>query len=248
MIERNKIYNMDCLAGIQNMLRGGVQVDCVITDPPYLINYKSNHRQNKEHKFCQAIENDNNPQLIIDLMPLLYKVMKDNTPLYMFCGSDKIDFFKQQVEKFFTIKNIIVWDKGNHTAGDLEAQYGKRYEFLIYANKGRALFNERTKRYDDIWHFNRVAGNEQIHQNQKPTDLLSRIINQHTKRGDLIFDPFMGSCATAVAAHRLQRDYIGFEIDGEYFKAGVERLNRELSQVSIFENLEDNTGANNNKL
>lgn len=181
-------------------------------------------------------------------MPLLYKVMKDNTPLYMFCGSDKIDFFKQQVEKFFTIKNIIVWDKGNHTAGDLEAQYGKRYEFLIYANKGRALFNEGAKRYDDIWHFNRVAGNEQIHQNQKPTDLLSRIINQHTKRGDLIFDPFMGSCATAVAAHRLQRDYIGFEIDGEYFKAGVERLNRELSQVSIFENLEDNTGANNNKL
>ena len=78
--------------------------------------------------------------MIIDIIPLLYDVMKDDTPLYMFCGSDKVDFFKQQIEKRFIVKNIIVWDKGNHTAGDLEAQYGKRYEFIIYANKGHAKF------------------------------------------------------------------------------------------------------------
>ena len=137
-IDRNRIYNMDCLDGIRDMLRGGVRVDCVITDPPYLINYQTHRRQDKDHKFCKAIQNDDNPQLIIDLVPLLYDVMKDNTPLYMFCGSDKVDFFKQEVEKCFTVKNLIVWDKGNHTAGDLGAQYGKRYEFIIYANKGRA--------------------------------------------------------------------------------------------------------------
>ena len=234
-IERNTIYKMDCLAGLREMLRGGVLVDWVITDPPYLINYKSNHRQDKDHRFCKAIENDDNPQLIIDLIPLLYGVMKDNTPLYMFCGSDKVDFFKQEIEKHFTVKNIIVWDKGNHTAGDLEAQYGKRYEFIIYANKGRALFNKEAKRYDDIWQYARVSGNNQIHQNQKPTDLLSRIINQHTQKGDLILDPFMGSCATAVAAHRLQRDYIGFEIDDDYYKAGTNWLNAEQLQLSLFD-------------
>lgn len=223
----------------RNVTGGGVQVDCIITDPPYLINYKSNHRQNKDHKFCTTIKNDDNPQLIIDLIPLLYQVLKDNAPLYMFCGSDKIDFFKQQVEKYFTIKNIIVWDKGNHTAGDLEAQYGKRYEFIIYANKGRAFFNPTAKRFDDIWHFNRVSGNEQIHQNQKPTDLLSRIINQHTKRGDLILDPFAGSCSTMVSAYRLKRDYLGFEIDDDYYKSGTDWLNREKSQFSIFDVLEE---------
>lgn len=239
MITRNNVYKMDCIQGLQEMLRGGVQVDCIITDPPYLINYKSNHRQNKDHKFCTTIKNDDNPQLIIDLIPLLYQVLKDNAPLYMFCGSDKIDFFKQQVEKYFTIKNIIVWDKGNHTAGDLEAQYGKRYEFIIYANKGRALFNPTAKRFDDIWHFNRVSGDGQIHQNQKPTDLLSRIINQHTKRGDLILDPFTGSCSTMVAAYRLKRDYLGFEIDDDYYKSGTDWLNREKSQFSIFDVLEE---------
>ena len=122
----------------------------MIADPPYLINYQSNRRQNKQDKFCKPIKNDSNPQLIVDLIPLLYDVMKPDTPLYMFCGSDKVDFFKQQIESRFTIKNIIVWDKGNHTAGDLEAQYGKRYEFIIYANKGRAKFNPDVPRYDDI--------------------------------------------------------------------------------------------------
>ena len=179
-IDRNRIYNMDCLVGIRDMLRGGVRVDCVITDPPYLINYQTHRRQDKDHKFCKAIQNDDNPQLIIDLVPLLYDVMKDNTPLYMFCGSDKVDFFKQEVEKCFTVKNLIVWDKGNHTAGDLGAQYGKRYEFIIYANKGRATFQPDMPRLEDIWHFPKVAGKEQIHQNQKPTNLLSQIINQHT--------------------------------------------------------------------
>lgn len=161
--------------------------------------------------------------------------MKPDTPLYMFCGSDKVDFFKQQIESRFTIKNIIVWDKGNHTAGDLEAQYGKRYEFIIYANKGRAKFNPDVPRYDDIWTYARVTGNEQIHQNQKPIPLLMRIITQHTKPHDLILDPFMGSCSTAVAAHKLQRDFVGFELDKDEYDAGVKRLNAERAQVSIFD-------------
>lgn len=214
---------------------GGVLADCVITDPPYLINYQTRRRQNLQDKFCKPIANDDNPQLIVDLIPLLYDVMKDNTPLYMFCNSDKVDFFKQQIETRFTIKNIIVWDKGNHTAGDLGAQYGKRYEFIIYANKGRAPFNPDVPRYDDVWAFPRVTGAEQIHQNQKPIPLLMRIVKQHTKPHDIILDPFMGSCSTAVAAHKLQRDFIGFEIDKDEYNAGVKRLNAERAQVSIFD-------------
>ena len=235
IIERNKLYNVDCLEGIREMLRGGVLVDAVITDPPYLIEYKTHRRQDKEHKFCKSIANDDNPQLIIDVLPLLYDVMKDNTPLYMFCGCDKVDFFKREIEKYFTFRNLIVWDKGAHTAGDLFAQYGKRYEFIIYANKGRAPFIEGMPRYEDIWRFARIIGNGQIHQNQKPTDLLSRIINQHTNEGDLILDPFAGSGSTLVAAHRLRRDFIGFEIDSEYHTAASEWLAAEQAQLSIFD-------------
>lgn len=238
-LEIDKVYNCDCLDLMREMIQRGVFVDCVITDPPYLIDYKTNHRKDKAHKFCKVIENDNNPQLIKDLIPLLYDVMKEDTPLYMFCGSDHIDFFLQEVKRFFTVKNIIVWDKGNHTAGDLEAQYGKRYEFIIYANKGRAVFNDDAKRLADIWCVARITGSEQIHQNQKPTNLISRIINQHTKPNDLILDPFMGSFTTAVCCHRLQRHFIGAELDKDYFEKGQKRLEEEINQISLFDILKN---------
>jgi len=157
----------------------------------------------------------------------------------MFCNSDRVDFFKREIDKHFTVKNIIVWDKGNHTAGDLYAQYGKRCEFIIYANKGRAPFVDGMPRFEDLWSFPRVASDSQIHQNQKPTNLLSRIINQHTRKGDLILDPFMGSCATAVAAHNLGRDYIGFEIDKEYYDAGQAWLRKVESQLSLFDFIQE---------
>lgn len=182
-ITLNTCYNCDCLDLMQAMKEQGIKADLIIADPPYLINYKTNHRKDKTHKFCKPILNDNNPQLIVDIMPLLYDVLNDNSAMYMFCGSDKVDFFKQQAERFFIIKNIIVWDKGNWTAGDLGAQYGKQYEFIIYANKGRAKFIDGAKRHSDIWRFSRVAGNEQMHDNQKPLDLYYRIIKQHTQMG-----------------------------------------------------------------
>lgn len=234
-LEINKIYNMDCLDGMRLMKEQGIKADCVITDPPYLIGYKTKFRKDKSHKFCKAIKNDDNPQLIIDIMPLLYDVMKDDTPLYMFSGSDKVDFFMREVKKYFTLKNIIVWNKMSGTMGDLDAQYGKQYEFIIYANKGRAKFNDGAKRYSDIWSFPRVVGNEQIHQNQKPIDLLSRMINQQTGEDDLILDPFMGSGTTAVACHKLKRRYIGFELDEEYFNLANERLDAVKAQMSIFD-------------
>ena len=112
---------------------------------------------------------------------------------------------------------------------------------ILYANKGRAEFNDNMPRYSDIWYFPRIAGKEQIHQNQKPTDLISRIICQHTKEHDLVFDPFMGSCSTAVAAYRLQRDYVGFETDEEYYNSGVTRLTAVKNQISFFDGGNDST-------
>lgn len=232
-LQRNNVYKMDCRIGIKAMLEQGMYVDCVITDPPYLTGYCSRRRKNKQDRFCRKIQGDDEPELIADIIPLLYDVMKDNTPLYMFCGSTNIEFFMPQVKRCFNVKNLIVWDKGNHTGGDLQAMYGRRYEFIIYANKGRAMFNAGMPRYDDLWAFDKVSGKEQIHQNQKPIKLLSRMILQHTQPNDLILDPFMGSFATARAAYRHDRDYIGFETDDGYYSSGTMALLNEKAQMSL---------------
>lgn len=98
--------------------------------------------------------------------------------------------------------------------------------------------------YDDVAHtFNTEMGltnvwtdidfyeEDKIHPTQKPLKLMKRIVKAASNEGDVVLDPFMGSGATAVAAKRLDRNYIGFEIDEEY----TEKAREKLAQNSIKE-------------
>jgi len=213
----------DCLEKIKSISNNSV--DLVVTDPPYLINYKTSRRKDKSHKFCSPILNDTNESLISNIIIELYRVMKDNTSMYMFCSSDKVDFFKQELEKKFTIKNMIIWVKNNHTAGDLKGAFGRKYEIIFLVSKGRSLF--RGKRITDVWNFDKVSGSKQTHQNQKPLDLIKQCISKHSNDGDLVLDPFAGSGTTGLACQELNRQYILIEQDKEYFNVMKERLNKE---------------------
>lgn len=231
MIEINKIYNGDCLAGMAEIPSGGV--DLIVTDPPYLINYSSSRRKNKKHRFRSPILNDDNKQLICDYMNECFRILKDNSAAYVFCSSKTMDFFMEQArEAGFKIKNVIIWYKNNHTAGDLKAQYGQCYEPILYLNKGRKEIN--GKRLEDVWKFNRVSGNRLIHQNQKPLPLIAQCIEKSSKEGDLVFDGFIGSGTTAVAAVRMNRNFIGYELDNGYFEKALQRVKRAKEENEIF--------------
>ena len=229
-MELNRIYNGDCIEGMENM--PSESVDLIVTDPPYLISYKTNYRKDKSHKFGKEIANDNDPYVIAEYIKECHRIMKDNTAMYMFCSFDKGDFFKQELEKYFKVKNMIVWVKNNHTAGDLKAQFGKKYELVFLVNKGRALFN--GKRLTDVWEFDRVVGNNQLHQNQKPLELIEQCITKHSNVGDVVFDGFMGSGTTAIACINTNRNYIGFELDEEYYKVAEQRIENELRDNLAF--------------
>jgi site-specific DNA-methyltransferase (adenine-specific) len=133
------LYLGDCLEVMKNIPNGSI--DLIVTDPPYLIRYKTNHRKNKNHDFCNEIKNDDNYELIHNYIKECYRILKDNKAMYMFCSCDHVDYFKQELEKSgFKIKNMIIWVKNNWTAGDLKAQFGKQYEILFLVNKGRCFF------------------------------------------------------------------------------------------------------------
>ena len=219
-MELNKIYNADCLEGMKHIPDGSV--DLIVTDPPYLMNYKTKHRKDKTHRFNKVILNDDNEQLITDYVKECYRVLKDDTAMYLFCSSNKVDFFKRELEKTFNIKNMIIWVKNNHTAGDLQSAFGRKYEILFLVNKGRRKFN--GKRLTDIWEYPRVSGNSQLHQNQKPLELIIECIEKHSNVGDVVFDGFMGSGTTAIACMETGRNYIGFELDEYYFNVAQERI------------------------
>ncbi len=202
-------------------------VDMILTDPPYLINYKTNYRKDKSHDFCSPIDNDDNPELIKSYIKECSRILKNDTAMYMFCSFDKVDFFKQELDKYFKIKNIIIWVKNNWTAGDLYAQFGKQYEMIFLVNKGRKKFN--GKRLTDVWNFNRISGSKQLHQNEKPIDLCEQAILKHSNENDIIFDGFAGSGTTGLAARNLNRQFILIEKEPKYYDIILKRLN--LSQL-----------------
>lgn len=141
----------------------------------------------------------------------------------MFCSGDSVDWFKNTLESCgFKIKNMIVWVKNNHTAGDLTAQFAKKYEIIFLVNKGRKKFN--GKRITDVWYFNRVVGKQQYHQNQKPIDLLEQCILKHSNVGDTVFDGCMGVGSTGVVCKNLNRNFIGIEIEKTYYTIAKERM------------------------
>ena len=218
-----KLYCDDCL-NIMKQIENE-SIDLIVTDPPYLIKYKTNRRKNKNHDFCSEILNDDNEQLIIDYIKECYRILKNNTAMYMFCNCDKVDFFKKELENAgFKIKNMIIWVKNNWTAGDLKAQFGKQYEIIFLVNKGRKCFN--GKRITDVWMFDKISGKKQLHQNQKPVDLLKQCILKHSDENDIIFDGFMGSGSTCVACIETNRKFIGVELDKKYFEIAKERIKK----------------------
>jgi site-specific DNA-methyltransferase (adenine-specific) len=220
MIDCDYIECGDCLELMKELPDNSI--DLIVTDPPYLMNYKTGRRKDKSHKFCTKIAGDSDEGLIKTYIAECYRIMKNDTAMYMFCNSNKVDFFKQELEKYFTIKNIIVWVKNNHTAGDLIAQFGKKYEFIFLVNKGRAPI--RNGRITDVWEFAKVSGNNLLHQNQKPIELIQQCIEKHSDEGAIVFDGFMGSGTTAVACVNTNRHYIGYELDAEYFDIACKRL------------------------
>ena len=226
-----KLIHGDCLEEMQKLADDGVKVDMICTDPPYLINYKTGRRKDKTHDFCKPIANDTNFELIKDIMPLLFELLNQGGAIYMFCNAYHIDYFKQQIEQHFALKNILIWVKNNWSAGDLKGAYAKQTEFILYAVKGRHILN--GARDTDTLYYNRVVGNMQLHQNQKPVDLCKYLINKSSNENDIVLDCFMGSGSTGVACANLNRKFIGIELDNDYFKIAEKRIKEAYNQKRL---------------
>ena len=100
-MEINKIYLGDADELIKKI--PDKSIDLIITDPPYGINYSTNRRKNKEHDFCSPIANDNDLREVKNIVPELYRVLKNDSAIYMFCSQDKINEVKAYLDS-------LVWD------------------------------------------------------------------------------------------------------------------------------------------
>ena len=222
-MEDYNIYCGDCLEYMKKI--PSESIDLIVTDPPYLMDFQSNHRKRKYNK----IKNDTlqNEKLISEYFEHCYRILKNDTAVYCFCSWHHIDIFKQEFEKYFTLKNIIIWQKNNTSMGDLKGSYAPKYEMVLFGHKGRRLLN--GFRYPDILEFKRT--NNKLHPTEKPVDLLELFIKQSSDINDVVFDGFMGSASTGVACINTNRKFIGCELDENYFKIAEQRLKNTIKNI-----------------
>lgn len=167
--------------------------------------------------------------------------VKDSGHIFISFSSEDMARFEMLLKKIgYDIKSRIVWhyrNAGGRCRGS--DRFGKTYEFIFHCSFGAKLnFPEKwdDKRFD-VWTIAIPQSNfneGKQHEFQKPLELLDRIVTIGSKTGDLIYDPFGGSCTTALAAMKNDRKFICSELKQAHVDMANERLDGYLKHGGIF--------------
>lgn len=156
-------------------------------------------------------------------LPDLYRVMKPNTHIYIYINARNLKELQQEAENVgFKFQQLLVWKKNNATPN---RYYLNNAEFILMMRKGNAksINNMGTK---NVLEVKNIIG-KKIHPTEKPVKLNKILIENSSKEGEIVLDPFMGSGSCGVACKELNRQFIGIEIDEKYFKLAKERIEKE---------------------
>lgn len=255
-----RLIKGDCLEEMNNLISEGVKVDLILTDPPYgtskckwdsiisleemwqCINALSKETTPtllfSDDKFGVALKNSNfndyryhwvwNKEYSTNFMqakkrplnPLEYvNVFYQKQPKYNPQMRKKtIDYDRTRVsDADKKVKNIDGGIHGKHYASSYYIDDGKRYPInLIPCNSQKGETNN----------YNRV------HPSQKPVPLLEYFIKTYTDEGDTVLDFTMGSGSTGVACKNMNRNFIGIELDEDYFNLAKKRCNETQTKLT----------------
>lgn len=209
-MELNIVYNEDCLETMKRM--PDKSIDLVLTDPPYGINAhkkrgdtgKNSHIKQKDYKGGEW-------DISIPQKEIFDEIFRISKRAIIFGGNYFID-------NLYNTSSFIVWDKvnGDNLYADCE---------LAWTN-----FPSAVRKYEFRWHGflqqDMANKEERHHPTQKPVELFKMILRDYALKNDYktIYDPFMGSGTTAIACKSLGLDYIGSELDKDYFEIINKRL------------------------
>lgn len=204
-------------------------IDCVITDPPFGMNFESNRAVTPEGKARNIkIEGDATPQKAIatfkDIMRVIIPKLAPMAEIYVFTAWHVLEWWIPAVKSLspnIELKQMLIWDKGYPGQGDLVGNWGCGHEIILYLKKGRRPVRFRRS---GIIHVDKIPAGQNIHPTEKPVALIEHLIGMSTDPGDLIVDPYSGSGSTSVAAQRLGRNSLAFDIHEPYVIESKKRL------------------------
>ena len=200
----------DCIRIMQ--LMPDASVDQIVTDPPYLVNYRS--------RDGRRIVNDDRSDWLGPASAEMYGVLKPNSYCISFYGWQGVHHFMEAWKQaVFSVVGHFIWTKSYASrVGFTQARHENAYLLV----KGRPAKPENPPSDVLSWQY---TGNR-LHPTQKPVMALSPLISAYSRPGDIVLDPFAGSATTAVAARQLGRVFIAIEMDEKYHQQAHRRFTK----------------------
>ena len=202
------ILHGDCVNILPQMATASV--DFILTDPPYLVSYKS--------RDGRTISNDNNDAWLVPAFAEMYRVLVSDAFCLTFYGWPHADRFMSAFRSagFRPVGHFAFPKPYVSSVGHVRCQHESAYLLA----KG----NPRTSApLSDVIAWSENTGNK-LHPTQKPTSILQPFIESYCPPSGAVLDPFAGSGSTLEAARSLGRRYIGIEIDARFHATATRRL------------------------
>jgi len=246
MLKINKIHEGDCLELLKKIPDNSI--DCVITDPPYMISQKGKSigrksLSNKSWKRNMDIkldfgkwDNFDSEKEFFNFTEKWFKecarVLKPKSWIYIFFDKQKTGYFDLFLSRKYGIKGrtIFAWLKSNPVPSFRKVNWLSASEFIWVGSKGDCKlknFLQQKEMHNNMTTPNKSAYGETKHPTEKPKKVIRKLVLVNTNEGDLVLDPFIGSGTTAIVCKELKRNFIGIEKEEEYVKMSRERLKQE---------------------
>lgn len=222
-----EIYNEDCLEGMKRIK--DETIDLIVTDPPYPTTKRGGTGNSggmcKKKEFADGKVFKHNNIKPIEYIPEFYRILKDGSHCYIM--TNHVNLYEiltvAKESRLHFIKSLI-WNKGNKIMGQA---YMSQFEYILFFRKGKFKKINRCGTADILNVPNKKTKDEEgknIHDTEKPVELMRILIENSTQEEELVLDPFMGSGTTGVACIGANRNFTGFEIDKEYFDIAKDRI------------------------
>ena len=219
--ESVKLLQGDCLEVMKSIPTGSV--DLILTDPPYKTTSRGSSGGTggmlKSDDFKKGTVFKHNAITFDEWLPECYRVLKNDSHAYFMTNNKNLLPMLKAIESAgFKVFKTIIWAKNTAITN---MYYMDSHEYIIFCRKGKArkINNCGTK---SVLSFDNPRN--KTHPTEKPVELMEVLITNSTNDGEVVLDPFIGSGSTGVAAKLNNRQFIGIELDPDYFAIAKNRI------------------------
>ena len=226
------LYHGDALS----VLAGLGEVDLLLTDPPYGVEWQSGFRKEQFSLLANDAESDRGG--VLEVLRTAVAKLPAGRHAYVFGPLSDAEADSLRL----TRPAELIWDKVGIGAGDLSMPWAPQHERITFATSGPSASNRRDGRgalaarlrRGSILREQRAnSTGVQHHPTEKPVGILRQMIESSTVLGDLVLDPFAGSGSTLVASHMEGRRAVGIEIEERYCEVAAKRLDDLTRQLTL---------------